>query len=136
MAAPPGCWPIPPSSGPRGARTVHATDKFVREPGSRYIDFLVPGLLGMNLMGSGIWGMGFAIVDARRKKLIKRLVATPMPRQYYLLSFLLSRLALLLIEVGALVGFGVLAFGVPLRGSLSWRRCAFWVRSRSARWAC
>ena len=70
--------------------------------GSRYIDFLIPGLLGMNLMGSGIWGMGFAIVDARRKKLIKRLMATPMPRHYYLLSFLLSRLGLLVMEVGLL----------------------------------
>jgi len=72
----------------------------------------------MNLMGSAIWGMGFAIVDARRKKLMKRLVATPMPRHYYLASFLLSRLLLLVVEVGVLVGFGALVFGVPLRGSL------------------
>jgi ABC-2 type transport system permease protein len=95
-----------------------ASDRPVREPGSRYIDFLVPGLLGMNLMGSAIWGMGFAIVDARRKKLMKRLIATPMPRHYYLLSFLLSRLLLLVIEVGALLGFAWLVFGVPARGSL------------------
>ena len=97
---------------------VAATDRFVREPGSRYIDFLIPGLLGMNLMGSAIWGMGFAIVDARRKRLMKRLVATPMPRHYYLLSFVLSRLLLLVVEVGVLLGFGALVFGVPLRGSL------------------
>jgi len=56
---------------------VAYADQFMREPGSRYIDFLIPGLLGMNLMGSAIWGMGFAIVDARRKKLMKRLVAHP-----------------------------------------------------------
>ena len=97
---------------------VPATDRLMREPGSRYIDFLIPGLLGMNLMGSAIWGMGFAIVDARRKKLMKRLVATPMPRPYYLASFLLSRLLLLVVEVGVLVGFGAVVFGVPLRGSL------------------
>jgi ABC-2 type transport system permease protein len=97
---------------------VNSADKLMREPGSRYIDFLIPGLLGMNLMGSAIWGIGFAIVDARRKKLMKRLVATPMPKAYYLLSFLLSRLALLVVEVAALVGFGRLAFGVPVRGSL------------------
>lgn len=96
---------------------VPSNDQIMREAGSRYIDFLVPGLLGMNLMGSAIWGMGFGIVDARRKKLMKRLIATPMPRHYYLLSYLLSRLVLLVIEVGALVGFGVLVFGVPLRGS-------------------
>jgi len=95
---------------------VVATDSLIREPGSRYIDFLLPGLLGMNLMGSAIWGMGFAIVDARRKKLIKRLVATPMPRHYYLLSFIFSRLALLVVEVGVVLGFGALVFQVPVRG--------------------
>jgi ABC-2 type transport system permease protein len=98
---------------------VAATDRLIHEPGSRYIDFLIPGLLGMNLMGSAIWGMGFAIVDARRKKLIKRLIATPMPRSYYLLSFLLSRLALLVVEVLVVIGFGTLVFGVPLRGSIA-----------------
>jgi len=98
---------------------VPFTDRFIREPGSRYIDFLIPGLLGMNLMGSAIWGMGFAIVDARRKNLMKRLVATPMPRQYYLLSFVLSRLLLLVVEVGVVLGFGAVVFGVPVRGSLA-----------------
>jgi ABC-type multidrug transport system permease subunit len=95
---------------------VASNDELLREPGSRYIDFLIPGLLGMNLMGSAIWGLGFSVVDARRKKLMKRLVATPMPKAYYLLSFILSRLLLLVIEVGALVGFGVFVFHVPLRG--------------------
>ena len=97
---------------------VRVADRQVREPGSRYVDFVVPGLLGMNLMGSGIWGLGFAIVDARRKKLLKRLIATPMSRVQFLASFVLSRLTMLVIEVGVLVGFGVLAFGVPVRGSL------------------
>jgi ABC-2 type transport system permease protein len=97
---------------------VATTDQLMREVGSRYIDFLIPGLLGMNLMGSAIWSMGFAIVDARRKKLLKRLVASPMPRPYYLLSFLLSRILLLVVEVGVLVGFGALLFHVPVRGSL------------------
>jgi ABC-2 type transport system permease protein len=97
---------------------VASSDLLLREPGSRYIDFLIPGLLGMNLMGSAIWGMGFTIVDARRKKLIKRLIATPMPRHYYLLSFVLSRILLLVVEVGVLLGFGVLAFRVPVHGSL------------------
>jgi ABC-2 type transport system permease protein len=100
------------------ADPVSTSDELMREPGSRYIDFLIPGLLGMNLMGSAIWSMGFAIVDARRKKLLKRLVASPMPRPYYLLSFLLSRILLLVVEVGVLVGFGALIFHVPIRGSL------------------
>jgi ABC-type polysaccharide/polyol phosphate export permease len=96
---------------------VPVKDQQVREPGSRYVDFVVPGLLGMNLMGSGIWGLGFAIVDARRKKLLKRMIATPMSRTQFLASFVLSRLTMLVIEVGALVGFAVLVFGVPVRGS-------------------
>ncbi|HEY9450662.1 MAG TPA: ABC transporter permease [Gemmatimonadaceae bacterium] len=97
---------------------VAVAESHVRERGSRYIDFVIPGLLGMNLMGSGIWGLGFAIVDSRRKKLLKRLIATPMPRAEFLLSFLLSRLTWLMLEVITLLGFGVLVFGVPLRGSL------------------
>lgn len=97
---------------------VSTSDRLMREPGSRYIDFLLPGLIGMNLMGSAIWSMGYTIVDARRKRLLKRLVASPMPRHYYLLSYLLSRIALLVIEVGLLLGFGALLFHVPVRGSL------------------
>lgn len=98
---------------------VRSTDMFVTEPGSRYIDFLIPGLLGMNLMGSSIWALGFAIVTARSKKLLKRLMATPMSRAHYLASFLLSRLVFLLLEIVTLLGFGHFAFGVPLRGSLA-----------------
>jgi ABC-type multidrug transport system permease subunit len=100
------------------ADPVASSDRLMREPGSRYIDFLIPGLLGMNLMGSAIWGMGFAIVDARRKKLMKRLIATPMPRHDYLLSFVLARLLLLVVEVGVLLGFGAWVFQVPVRGSM------------------
>jgi ABC-2 type transport system permease protein len=97
---------------------VPVGDQLVRERGARYIDFLIPGLLGMNLMGSGIWGLGFAIVDARKKRLLKRLIATPMSRFQYLASFALSRLTLLFIEVGLLLGFAMVVFGVPLRGSV------------------
>ncbi len=97
---------------------VRASDTYVTEAGSRYIDFLIPGLLGMNLMGSSIWGLGFAIVTARSKKLLKRLMATPMSRAQYLFSFLCSRLVFLILEVVTLLGFGHWAFGVPLRGSL------------------
>jgi ABC-type multidrug transport system permease subunit len=88
-------------------------------PGSRYIDFLIPGLLGMNLLGSGIWGVGFSVVQARQRKLLKRYMATPMRRSHYLLSFILSRLVFLIVEVVALVGFGWLLFGVAVRGSFT-----------------
>lgn len=97
---------------------VHASNELVHETGSRYIDFVVPGLLGMNLMGSAIWGLGFAIVEARQKKLLKRMVASPMPRWQYLASFLVSRLVMLVVEVVAFLGFAGIVFGVPFRGSL------------------
>jgi len=97
---------------------VHVENQLVHETGSRYIDFVVPGLLGMNLMGSAIWGMGFSIVESRQKKLLKRLVASPMPRWQYLASYLLSRLSMLVIEVVGFLGFARLVFGVPFRGSM------------------
>ena len=99
------------------ADPVRTSEVTVRERGARYVDFVVPGLLGMNLMGSGIWGLGFAIVDARRKHLLKRLTATPMSRPQFLASFVLSRLTFLIVEVALLLGFAVIAFGVPIRGS-------------------
>jgi ABC-type multidrug transport system permease subunit len=102
------------AAGQRDA--VATSNQQVHEAGARYIDFVIPGLLGMNLMSSAIWGLGFAIVEARQKKLLKRLVASPMPRWQYLASFLLSRLLLLVIEVGVFLGFARLAFGVPFRG--------------------
>ena len=97
---------------PRETAELEMTEK-----GSRYIDFLIPGLLGMNLMGTGIWGIGFNIVQTRSKRLLKRLVATPMKRSHFLLSQILGRLVFLVPEVALLVGFGALAFGVPVHGT-------------------
>jgi ABC-type multidrug transport system permease subunit len=105
----------------RGAGRTDPTatsDSLVREAGSRYIDFVIPGLVGMNIMGGSIWGVGFAIVDARRKKLLKRLIATPMSRTEYMMAFVISRLTVLVVEVAVVIGFAVAVFGVPMRGSL------------------
>jgi ABC-type multidrug transport system permease subunit len=90
----------------------------VSEPGARYIDFLIPGILGMNLMSGAMWGVGFNLVDMRIKKLLKRLLATPMRRADFLAAQMTVRLAFMLIEVTFVLGFGRLAFGVPIRGSL------------------
>lgn len=87
------------------------------EPGSRYIDFLIPGLIGMNLMNSGMWGIGFALVDMRQRKLLKRFVATPMRRSDFLLALMSSRLILMFIEVGLLLVFGVIFFHMRVLGS-------------------
>lgn len=96
---------------------VRVADRVTREPGSRYVDFLVPGLIGIGIMSNGVWGLGFSIVDSRRRKLIKRMVATPMSRVQYLGSYLVWRLILLPVEVFIPVAFGAIAFGVPMRGS-------------------
>lgn len=93
-------------------------DRRLTEPGSRYIDFLIPGLLGMNLMGSGMWGIGFNLVQTRRRKLLKRYLATPMRKSHFLASFMLSRLLFMVLEVAVLVGFGWAIFDVRVHGSL------------------
>lgn len=101
-----------------GRRDVRAVREVkVTEKGARYIDFLLPGLLGMNLMGTGLWGVGYAVVNLRVKKLLKRLLASPMRKWHLLLSFALARLVTVLLEVLVLVGFGMLVFEVPMRGS-------------------
>jgi ABC-type multidrug transport system permease subunit len=92
-------------------------DQTITESGARYVDFLVPGLIGMNLMGSGLWGLGFTVVIARSRKILKRFAATPMRRSHYLLSFMLSRLVFLVLEVAAVLIFATLAFGFTVRGS-------------------
>jgi ABC-type multidrug transport system permease subunit len=96
---------------------VKVGEERITETGARYVDFLVPGLIGMNLMGSGLWGLGFTIVIARSRKLLKRFAATPMRRSHYLLSFMLSRLGFLVVEVAAVVVFAWLVFGFTVRGS-------------------
>jgi ABC-2 type transport system permease protein len=97
---------------------IDAVEEPVTEKGRRYIDFLIPGLVGLNLMGSGMWGIGFSVVVARTRKLLKRFAATPMQRSHYLASFALSRLLFLSLEVVAVVGFGWAIFDVEVRGSL------------------
>jgi ABC-type multidrug transport system permease subunit len=87
------------------------------EPGARYIDFLIPGLVGMNLMNSGMWGVGFALVDYRQRKLLKRYVATPMRRSDFLLALTSSRLILMILELGLLLGLGILMFHMRILGS-------------------
>jgi len=102
-----------------GRKDVATTsDRTFTEPGARSIDFLVPGLIGLNLMGSGMWGLGFVLVQARTQKLLKRLAATPMKRWHFLLSFMLSRLVFLVLEVAAILAFAYFVFNVRIHGSL------------------
>jgi ABC-type multidrug transport system permease subunit len=88
------------------------------EPGNRYIDFLVPGLMGMNLLGGGLWGIGFVIVEMRVRKILKRLLATPMRRRDFMASLLAARFVMLFPEMASLYLVGRLGFGMPMRGDL------------------
>jgi ABC-2 type transport system permease protein len=102
-----------------GRKDVVATSVVTSsEPGSRYIDFLIPGLLGMNLMNSGMWGIGFALVDMRQRKLLKRFVGTPMRRGDFLLALMSSRLVLMIIEIALLLTLGAIVFHMKVLGSL------------------
>lgn len=96
-----------------------AKQEHVEEQGSRYIDFLVPGLIGMNLMGTSMWSIGFSVVNARLKKLLKRMLATPMRKSQYLVAQFLSRIVFLVLEVAVVVIFARLVFDVAIRGSFA-----------------
>jgi ABC-2 type transport system permease protein len=99
-------------------RPLVVTERLQRQRGSRYIDWVVPGLIGLNLMSTGLWGIGFGIVNMRQKKQLKRLSATPMRRGDFLISQILARLAFLALEVPPIVLFAWLVFDVRIEGSL------------------
>jgi ABC-2 type transport system permease protein len=96
---------------------LQVTDEHVTDNGARYIDFLIPGLVGLNLMSSSMWGIGYLIVEMRTKKLVKRMLATPMRRTDFLLSFVIMRALFVLIEVPVLFAFGWFVFDVRIAGS-------------------
>ncbi len=98
--------------------TLTVADAPVTAPGRRYIDFLIPGLLGVGLLGGGLWGVGYEIVSMRVKRLLKRFAATPMSRPLFLGSFVAHRLSIALVETAFLLGFGRVLFGVEVHGSL------------------
>jgi ABC-type multidrug transport system permease subunit len=96
-----------------------ARDLPLSEPGARYIDFLIPGILGMNLMSGGMWGVGFAVVEMRTRKLLKRLIASPMRKSEFVAAVMTSRVVFMLIELVLLLLFGYFVFDVVVRGSVA-----------------
>jgi ABC-type multidrug transport system permease subunit len=101
------------------ADAVPTRDEPSVAPGSRYVDFLVPGLVGMNVMSGSMWAIGWAIVNLRVRKLLKRLLATPLRRSQLLLSLLLSRLIVVPIEIASILFFARVIFGVGVAGALA-----------------
>ena len=104
------------AAGRRDVRVV--ADERIVARGLRYIDFLIPGLIGFNLLSTGLWGSGFTIVRMRSGKLLKRLMATPMRRRDFLLSFVLGRMVWLAAELALLLGFARLVFDYRVAGSV------------------
>jgi ABC-2 type transport system permease protein len=103
------------AAGRQDPRRTRAEE--VSEPGSRYIDFLLPGIIGMNLMSGGMWGVGFNLVDMRIKRLLKRLLATPMHRSDFMLAQMTTRLVFMFLETTFVLGLGRILFQLPIRGS-------------------
>jgi ABC-2 type transport system permease protein len=104
------------AAGRQDAISIEETTSVER--GGRYIDFLVPGLMGMNIMAGGMWGVGFVLVDMRMRKFLKRLVATPMRKSHFLGAVIGSRMTMVTIELGLVMIFGGWLFGVPFEGSV------------------
>lgn len=96
---------------------IESNDIIFTEPGNSYVDFLVPGLLAMGLMGGGLWGVGYAIVDMRIRKLLKRLMATPMRRTHFLIAMMTSRLVFMIPQIILLIVFSYFLFGVQVYGN-------------------
>jgi ABC-type multidrug transport system permease subunit len=91
----------------------------ISEPGARYIDFLIPGILGMNLMSGGMWGVGFAVVDMRHRKLLKRMIASPMRKSEFIASLMASRVVFMLVELVVLLVLGYFLFDIVVRGGVA-----------------
>ena len=88
------------------------------QKGSRYIDYLIPGLIALGIMNSTLWGIGWTLIEFRIKKFLRRMIVTPMRKIDFLLSIFIVRLILSIVEVSVLYTFAHYTFGVTLEGSL------------------
>jgi ABC-type multidrug transport system permease subunit len=100
------------------AEPWHAREELIEVPGSRYVDWLIPGIISLGIMNNGLWSIGFMTVQARLRKLLKRLAASPMQKRDFLMAPVLARLVFLGPEVAVPLVFGWLAFGMPIRGGI------------------
>lgn len=99
--------------------TLAVNDRPVREIGSRYVDFLVPGILGMNLMTGALWGVGWSLADLRARKLLKRFRASPLRASQLAAGIAIARMLVIPIEAFVILMFARLAFGMPMVGSIA-----------------
>lgn len=109
--------------------TLFKSDKINKNPdnpdietltvsGSRYVDFLIPGLIAMGIMMSCMWGLSYGMIEKRSQKLLRRMVATPMKRSYFLLTLMTVRMVLNFLESCALFFFAWLFFDITIQGNV------------------
>lgn len=102
---------------------LHVNDNSEIKPmtvtGTRYIDFLVPGLITMGVMMSSLWGISYGIIEKRSKKLLRRLVATPMKKSHFLIALIAVRIGMNFVEAIVLLLFALVAFNMTIQGSIS-----------------
>ena len=100
------------------ANPWHAREDLIEVPGSRYVDWLIPGIISLGIMNNGLWSIGFMTVQARLRKLLKRLAASPMQKRDFLMAPIIARMAFLGPEVAIPLVFGSIAFSMPIRGGI------------------
>ncbi len=83
----------------------------------RYVDWVLPGVLAMNIMFSSLWGVGWVIVRYRKNGVLRRLKATPLSALEFLTAQVFSRLAVVLVASVAVYVGADLLLDFVMRGS-------------------
>jgi ABC-type multidrug transport system permease subunit len=86
--------------------------------GVRYIDFLIPGLIAMGIMSSILWGISYTLIERRSQKLLRRMVATPMKKSYFIFAMMFVRIVMNFIEAAIIFLAAWLLFGVEIQGNI------------------
>lgn len=102
----------------KGQDIKNESIKVLDKIGTRYVDFLIPGLIAMGVMMSIMWGVSYSLIDKRNKKLLRRMVATPMKKSNFLGSHFITRTLLSFIEAGLLFLFAYFYFGTYIQGNI------------------
>ncbi len=92
--------------------------KVLSQKGTRYVDFLIPGLLALGIMNGFLWGIGYGLIEIRTKKLLRRMVAAPMKKSSFILSHFFARISLSAFEAAVLLFFSWLYFRIQIQGSI------------------
>ncbi|HTD33508.1 MAG TPA: ABC transporter permease [Candidatus Elarobacter sp.] len=90
---------------------------FSSGPNSGSSKFLVPGIIGAQVLSSGFWGVGVMLATFREKHLLRRVYVTPMPPWIFFASLIVYRMLLLAAQAVILVSVGALLFHVRLAGN-------------------